>query len=32
VLNIVNIGRLLWGHYNFSNFQNGCRRHLGFLK
>jgi len=32
VLNVVKIGRLLWRHYNFSNFQNGWGRHLGFLK
>jgi len=32
VLNVVKIGRLLWRHCNFSNFQNGRRRHLGFLK
>jgi len=32
VLNVVKIGRLLWRHCNFSNVQNGHRRHLGFLK
>jgi len=32
VLNVVKIGRLLWRYCNFSNFQNGRRRHLVFLK
>ena len=32
VLNVVKIGRLLWRHWIFSNFQNGRRRHLEFLK